>query len=300
MLVRNSDIMQPLLFFDVSFLPENAVIDNAMLRLWVSSRTNENYLTAKTFLLRRPWDERETTQNQAATGVPWQIAGAHGESDRHPLALSSAELPASGPVDWDITDAVQSWVQEPISNYGLILSGRSTGYVHYGFITREGFETDEHPQLVVQYHIPPTPTPTPTYTPTPTFSPTPAQTPSGARQIDAQYGQAVIDGNLEEWPGPGMMLDVNTAGRVSNPDAVTGPQDSSVLVNARWDETHLYFAFDVRDDMLQADSSPDLWRDDSMEIGVDGEMTTIHRAPVAAIINIQFVLMTKPLIAHIP
>lgn len=82
MLVRNNDIMQPLLFFDVSFLPGNAVIDNAMLRLWVSSRTNENFLTAKTFLLRRPWDEHEAIQSYAASGVPWEIAGAHGESDR--------------------------------------------------------------------------------------------------------------------------------------------------------------------------------------------------------------------------
>ena len=87
------------------------------------NRTNENYLTAKVFLLRRPWDEHEATHHQTAMSAPWQIAGAHGESDRQPKALSSAELPANGPVDWDVTGAVQTWVQDPASNYGLILSG---------------------------------------------------------------------------------------------------------------------------------------------------------------------------------
>ncbi len=246
MLVRNNDIMQPLLVFDVSVLPPSAIIDSATLRVWVSSRSNENLMTAKTFLLRRPWDERETTQNQAATGAPWEIAGAYGDSDRHPIGLSIAELPVSGPVDWDVTGAVQTWVQDPTSNYGLILSGRSTGHVHYSFNSREGIQTDERPLISVVYHVPPTATPTPTI----------AATPADGRQIEAQFGQASIDGNLGEWTETGMMLDVNTANRVSNLASISGPNDSAMLVRVRWDNSTIYFAFDVRDDSLHADSLP--------------------------------------------
>ena len=153
--------------------------------------------------------------------------------------------------------------------------------MHYSVATREHFDAAKRPRLQVRYSLP-TPTPTasatPTRTPTPSMTPTrnpsitPTTTPaSTGRQIDAVYGQAMVDGVLDEWNGPATLVDASTANKVSSPEAVTGAADSSAVVRARWDQNYVYFAFDVRDEALFVDSVPDLWRDDSIELGVDGE-----------------------------
>jgi len=136
--------------------------------------------------------------------------------------------------------------------------------------------------LVLQDWPPPTPTPTstptPTATPTPTVTPTPSatpiptSTPGAAKRIEARYGSAVIDGNLDDWDENAFMtLDSGSANRINDPNhKLADPVDGSALIQVRWDESHLYFAFIVRDDRITVDST-DLWQDDSFELGLDGE-----------------------------
>ena len=47
------------------------------------------------------------------------------------------------------------------------------------------------------------------------------------------------------------------------------PADSSAELKTVWDEEYLYFGVRVYDDVLVSDSA-DVWRDDSVEIGIDG------------------------------
>ncbi|MBX7235145.1 MAG: DNRLRE domain-containing protein [Caldilineales bacterium] len=297
MRVRGGGIMQSLLNFDLApALPVRAVVDSALLQLWVVERSNINPLSATAYMLRRPWDETQVTHQRATLAAAWQTAGAFGSDDRDPARLATVALPEAGLVSWDVTQAAQRWATDPSAAFGLILTGDEGSYVHYGLASREHFDAGKQPRLVVLYHIPPTPTPsptttrtptatptrTPTRTPTatPTRTPTPTDTPAnpGARLLDAAFGSATIDGDLGEWAGPSLQLDPTTAIRVSNPGAILGPADSSALVRARWDESYLYLAIDVRDDFLFNDSV-DLWRDDSIEIGVDGEDDDLPGSP---------------------
>lgn len=279
--IRAGDIMQTLIDFDLSELPADAVVDGAMLQLWVEGRTNTGALTASAYALRRPWSEREATYQGADAGSPWQTAGALAATDRDPAVLDTVALPASGWVEWNVQAVVRNWLRFPTQAFGLILAGTDGGYVHYSVATREHFDAAKRPRLKVRYSLPtptPTPSPTPSRTPTPTVtatlnpSITPTPTPaSTGRQIGALYGQAVVDGALDEWSGAATLVDAGTANKVSSPDAISGPADSSVLVRARWDQNYLYFAFDVRDEALFVDSGNELWHDDSIELGVDGE-----------------------------
>ncbi len=295
--VRNGDIKQTLIRFDLSAIPRDAIIDQAQLRLWVLGRTNANLLSAHVYALRRAWDEKTVTHYQAAQHQPWGQPGAHGGEDRDPQLLDEQPLPASGLVQFDLTASVQAMVRAPDSNYGWILGGSSPGYVYYSFASREFQDQDLWPQLRIQYHIPPTPTPTPTATPTFTPSPTPTATPTATpsptstltptpspipsviptstpgapKRIEAPYGTVTVDGDLSEWDPDGFFaLDTGSAYRLNHPETIDSPLDLSALIQARWDETHLYFAFDVRDERILVDSQ-DLWKDDSIEIGLDGE-----------------------------
>jgi len=128
---------------------------------------------------------------------------------------------------------------------------------------------------------PPTPgpsrTPFPTFTPRPTAdiktTPTPLQTPTPGPlpviQVPSSDMPPVIDGNLEEWQtDPLITLDVNTASSIGG--NVSDRSDASLDLWAAWDSTYLYFAARVSDDHLMADSAPNLWHDDSIELGLDG------------------------------
>ncbi|MCS7040986.1 MAG: sugar-binding protein, partial [Anaerolineae bacterium] len=248
-------------------------------------------MTVAAFALVRPWDEMSATHQQALTGTPWQLAGANGAADRNLTRLSAATLPASGPVSWDVRAAVQTWVGSPGTAFGFILTGDEGGYVHYSLATREHTDPSLRPRLYLRYRLPPTPTPTstPTHTPTPTPTRTPTITPSpsvmptspptGTRRLEAVYGSVVIDGRLDEWTGAAIVLDATTANRVSHPGSITGPADSSMLVRSRWDDGFLYFALEVRDDVLVSDSGSELWKDDAPEVGLDGEFDRQSNSP---------------------
>jgi hypothetical protein len=65
----------------------------------------------------------------------------------------------------------------------------------------------------------------------------------------------------------------------SNPD----PVDASVRLHAAWDHTGLYFGAVITDSQHIADSS-DIWRDDSIELGIDG----VHDATPGGVDDHQF------------
>ena len=77
-----------------------------------------------------------------------------------------------------------------------------------------------------------------------------------------------IDGQLGDWPvGESIALNRDTSysftGRIDN------TTDLSSLIRSGWDDQHVYFAIQVTDEVVLADSA-DVWRDDGVEIGLDG------------------------------
>ena len=78
----------------------------------------------------------------------------------------------------------------------------------------------------------------------------------------------VIDGDLSDW-GTIQPLEVNRY----NAETISGPIpdlfDSSAQVRSMWTEGALYFAVNVRDEAIVNDSI-DVWRDDEIEIALDG------------------------------
>ena len=77
-----------------------------------------------------------------------------------------------------------------------------------------------------------------------------------------------IDGDLSDWPaGESINLNRDTAYAFSG--RVSDLEDLSAIVRSGWDQQNLYFAIHVSDDVLVTDS-PDVWRDDGVEIGLDG------------------------------
>lgn len=177
LLVRSGDWMAPILRFDLSAIPTNAVIQRATLSLYATGSSNSYALEAGVYALRREWSEAEATWNRATNAMAWGRPGANDtDTDRDAQALSTALVSGiSRWVDWDVTRLVQAWVSNPSSNMGMILKSFTTVGVQYHFASSEYGNIGLRPKLTIQYSLSPEPaaTPTPTATPTATSTPVP-------------------------------------------------------------------------------------------------------------------------------
>lgn len=167
------------------YLPRAITIHQATLQLYVNGRTNEAYsIGVGAYPISRTWSIDSVTWQQAAAGSPWGAPGANDLSlDRSGVAQETKTINAVQQwVAFDLTDAVQGWVQEPGRNKGVILKSTTTDPIRYDLASSEFGGQAFRPKLVISYslerHEVPTdtPTPTPTFSPTPTFTPTPTRT----------------------------------------------------------------------------------------------------------------------------
>lgn len=86
----------------------------------------------------------------------------------------------------------------------------------------------------------------------------------------------VIDGSLEDWARvPTYSLKADIAYKVEGQTPT--PLDSSAVLQAAWDDTHLYFALRVYDDTIIVDDLAKPWLDDYVEIALDGDHDHLRR-----------------------
>ena len=101
-----------LLAWDTSQVPADATVQSAKITLRI---TNPSPGTWQLYGLKRTWDEATATWRQAATGQPWQTAGAAGPLDRDTVVVGSLVAPAVGVRTIELNAAgvalVQAWVQ---------------------------------------------------------------------------------------------------------------------------------------------------------------------------------------------
>ena len=91
-----------------------------------------------------------------------------------------------------------------------------------------------------------------------------------------------LDGDLSEWAAiPETILSQGTARWY---DYRGGPpptwQDASLVLQATWDDDHLYFGLQANDDVLVRDSGDYIWEDDEIEIWVDGNKDGLTHSAV--------------------
>jgi len=207
---RDEDVRVPLLQFDLSAIPSAAMVEKALLRVYVLERTNPAPLTLAAHRLNRPWNPPTCNWQQAAQGTPWTLPGAGDiQQDRAAVAVGQALLTDENRwYDLDVTALVREWVQNPASNYGLLLSASSSGSVQYDLYASDHPDQTMHPHLAVVWHESGAGTATATAAvtePSPTSQPTPpAETPAPNEliQVRLQQGasyQGVTDAFLDAW-----------------------------------------------------------------------------------------------------
>ncbi len=308
--VRSGNVKHGLIRFDTTSLPAYSHILTATLNLYESLKSNSLPLSISLYPLSRSWQEKDATWYVAGqTSWQVGGAGGASDRKAQAVSAATINE-SSRWVSWNITAMVQRWADQPDQNNGFLLLGDSSGGVEASFISSDWLNPDLRPRVDLSYIvIPPTPTPTntptpiPTDTPTPTFTPTatftstptwtwtPSNTPQSQatstptptwtlsptpvppnKQLNASPSllqRPRIDGDLSEWSGaPLALLDANHADTIRG--VVPSYSDFHARLWASWDETYLYFAVAVTDNVVVANDGGDIWRDDGIEFGIDG------------------------------
>jgi len=159
-----------LMRFDVSSIPAHAFIQEATLSLHVSNfgQRREEPIIAATFPVTRTWEEMQATWYKATDLDDWGLPGCNDtSSDRSPTPTDSQAIHEIGWYHWDVTSALQRWVQDPASNKGLLIKQTNTAVGgEYDMRSSEFAGLEMRPYLTVKYSLFP-PTPTQPVTPVP-------------------------------------------------------------------------------------------------------------------------------------
>src|SRR5829696_904869 len=140
-----------LLKWNLSTIPAGSKISSASVRLNVTNNSTETY---QAYELKRPWVESATTWRLYAAGNSWQIAGARGSLDRGTTVAGNVSPSTTGKQTFTLSpDVVQSWVDNPASNNGIIIANESNTD-GFDFSSREATLTSNSPQITVTYGAP--------------------------------------------------------------------------------------------------------------------------------------------------
>jgi hypothetical protein len=142
--------MTGLLKWDVSAIPVGSQVTFASITLMVTEPSTDGY---PIYAANRSWVELTATWNVFATGMPWQGPGATGVDDRGGTILGLV-TGAPGPQTFDLNAdglaLVQSWVNDPTLNMGLVIQNLSASD-HFAFASREASALGDRPLLTVTY-----------------------------------------------------------------------------------------------------------------------------------------------------
>ncbi len=159
----NNGTARSLLRFSLANLPPTAVIDEAILQVYYTGRSNGNTLTLGAHRVLADWTDSQVTWTQRQTGFNWQVAGMGSGSDYTAAAAAAAAVNGAGGswVDLSITGLAQTWLADPAQNKGLVLlQEAASGSVFYDFCSELGWSpctAAQAPKLTLRYHLVPPP-----------------------------------------------------------------------------------------------------------------------------------------------
>ncbi len=158
-----------LLRFDLAALPAEAIIDSAVMELYLAYAAGDNPKSLAAYYVTGDWTEDAVTWNSFPTAETWG-------------SISSVDNVTGRYKSWAVTSWANYWRTHPAENRGVYIR-RLTSETTYFERTFESRDHNENlPRLVITYHLPATATATATRTSTATATrtrtPTPSHTPT--------------------------------------------------------------------------------------------------------------------------
>ena len=139
-----------LLKWDISAITPGSFVDAAALTIYVTDPSRDTY---EIYEVKPEWVESEATWNRASSDNRWETAGAQGNADRGSTVLGIVTVSSRGPATVELNEAgvavVQSWVDDPSSNHGLVIQDYDHASDGFKFQARETSSASNRPKLEV-------------------------------------------------------------------------------------------------------------------------------------------------------
>lgn len=139
-----------LLSFDLSSIPVGATVSSAKLQLYGIGWSGAN-ISIEFFNLLRSWNDCQASWIKADSNN-WEVAGANGATDRGTTAITT--ITTSGIQRWyeiNLTGLVQSWINNPESNKGLLVRGKDPYNISTYYFASSEDTAARGPKLTVTY-----------------------------------------------------------------------------------------------------------------------------------------------------
>ncbi len=141
-----------LLQWDLGLIPSGVTVQSATLSLNVIGATADSY---EIYELTQDWVEAEVTWNEYSSGNAWEISGAAGDTDRRPTVLGAIGPTSTGLASFPLGAAgiatVQTWIDDPTRNHGVIIQDYVSATDSVAFDSSEDATPTFHPRLDVTY-----------------------------------------------------------------------------------------------------------------------------------------------------
>src|SRR3989344_2490397 len=155
--------VKPIIRFDLSAIPANAIINSATLSMYASSwggssGNNKNLIYQ---ILDKNWQESQANWNIYSTSNNWSTAGLGYGTDiasSPSVTIVTGYAPAPMWVDLNVATLVQNWVNGTYPNYGVAYSNTYTsgggGPTPQFYSSEYTTDTALRPKLVINYTVP--------------------------------------------------------------------------------------------------------------------------------------------------
>lgn len=152
--VRQPGVKTSLIKFDLSAIPDIAQVEQAQIGLYVTYGSG-NAVTLEAYQLNKAWSEAGATWNEADAGMPWEMPGAMGPSDRAATFADRVSFGGSGRWVWfDVQHLAQMWVMNADSNHGIALVGGGNTNSELEFTSSDYIVNFVRPQMKLIYKAP--------------------------------------------------------------------------------------------------------------------------------------------------
>lgn len=152
-----AQVGRPLIKFDFSGIPANALVSSAVFELYAIEDNSSNTRIYRIYRLKRNWVPAEATWNIWSTGNNWSTAGADGADDRESADIGSYEMANNAAINawysWSLTPSkVQEWISGAFANYGLIIRAETENNDQFRFESLENAGGHD-PKLTITYTV---------------------------------------------------------------------------------------------------------------------------------------------------
>jgi hypothetical protein len=148
--VDSSPAVASLIRWDVSSIAPGIQVTGASITLNVTNGSSNSFAI---YQMLQSWSE-VATWNEASPGVAWSAPGADSPSDRSNISLATV-TGTTGSRTFHLNAAglavVQSWIDNPSSNHGIIIQNFVDGSNGMDFSSREASNAGRRPQLSITY-----------------------------------------------------------------------------------------------------------------------------------------------------